>query len=233
MIWLGIDTSNTPLAVAIMKDGQVLTEYLQTEKLSHSIGAMPAVEKAMQDASISPADLDAIAVAEGPGSYTGVRIGVTLAKTLAWTLKIPLVGVSSMEVLAQNGRSFPGIVCALVDARRGYGFIIAVNEKQETLVETGYYSVEDVVKSLSQNEGDILFLGENVETHWEKITSILGERAKRADQVLDAPNAVHLIQLAQQKELPSIESTHTFVPMYKRITEAEANLQKANQNNDN
>ena len=118
MIWLGIETSNAPLSVAIVKDGKVLVEVVQNVKLTHSVGAMPAIEEVFTKASLQPADIDAIAVSEGPGSYTGVRIGVTMAKTLAWSLQKPLVGVSSLKALAANARIFNGIICSLFDARR-------------------------------------------------------------------------------------------------------------------
>ena len=86
MIWLGIDTANTPLSVAIVKDGQLLAEENNAMAVNHSLRAMPAIEELFDKVGIAPADIDAIAVSEGPGSYTGVRIGVTIAKTLAWTL---------------------------------------------------------------------------------------------------------------------------------------------------
>ena len=96
MIWLGIDTSNIPLSVAVVQNGQVVAEWTNSLKVTHSVGAMPAIEDVLKKVNLRPSDLDAIAVSEGPGSYTGVRIGVTIAKTLAWALKIPLVGVSSL-----------------------------------------------------------------------------------------------------------------------------------------
>ena len=118
MIWLGIDTANAPLSVAIVKDGRVLAEMVQNIKATHSIGAMPAVEELFAKVKMKPAEIDAVAVSEGPGSYTGVRIGVTIAKTLAWTLKKPLVGVSSLQTVAANARLFDGVICPLFDARR-------------------------------------------------------------------------------------------------------------------
>ena len=88
--------------------------------INHSLRAMPAIEELFAKVGIAPTDIDAIAVSEGPGSYTGVRIGVTIAKTLAWTLGKPLIGVSSLKVLAANGLCIlNGLICPLVDARRG------------------------------------------------------------------------------------------------------------------
>lgn len=80
---------------------------------------MPAIDELLKECGLKPSDLTQIAVAKGPGSYTGVRIGVTIAKTLAWSLNIPVKTVSSLEVLAANGRFFQGLICPLFDARRG------------------------------------------------------------------------------------------------------------------
>ena len=109
MIWLGIDTANTPLAVALVKDGQVLANEVTNIKLNHSGGAMLAIERLLTRVKLTAQDIDAVAVSEGPGSYTGIRIGVTIAKTLAWTLNKPLVGVSSLKMLAANAAMYPDL----------------------------------------------------------------------------------------------------------------------------
>src|SRR3954453_836520 len=117
---LAIDTSNYSLGIALVNQEQVIGEYITNMKKNHSIRVMPAIEKLMQDCEMKPTDLEKIVVAKGPGSYTGVRIGVTIAKTLAWTLKIPLSGVSSLGVLASGtGRYFDGYISPIFDARRG------------------------------------------------------------------------------------------------------------------
>ena len=117
---LAIDTSNYSLGIALMNQEQVIGEYITNMKKNHSIRVMPAIEKLMADCEMKPSDLEKIVVAKGPGSYTGVRIGVTIAKTLAWTLNIPLVGISSLEALAAGaGRYFDGCISPLFDARRG------------------------------------------------------------------------------------------------------------------
>lgn len=223
MIWLGIDTSNMPLSVAIVKDDTLLVEWTSSVKITHSVGAMPAVEEALKQANLKPSDLDAIAVAEGPGSYTGVRIGVTIAKTLAWTLKIPLVGVSSLEALAGNGTMFNGLICPIMDARRQNVFSAIYSSTVEQKLEDGHYALQDLLVKISDLDEDVLFVGQDVAIHWDKIQSALGDRAVRAPFYQDLPRASVLIAQAKMKEIPTNEATHHFVPDYKRITEAEAN----------
>ena len=151
MIWLGIDTANTPLSVALVKDGELLIEETSAMAINHSLRAMPAIEELLEQAGLAPADIDAIAVSEGPGSYTGARIGVTIAKTLAWTLGKPLVGVSTLKALAANALFFNGLVCPIVDARRGnvYAGVYQYDAGKLTeVIEDGHYSLEELVHLL-------------------------------------------------------------------------------------
>ena len=107
---LAMDTSNQTLAVAVLEDDRVLAQFQLNRKMNHSLTLMPAIETVMQTSGLKPADLDRIVVAVGPGSYTGIRIAVTTAKTLAETLKIELTTVSSLAVIAANAQTNKWIV---------------------------------------------------------------------------------------------------------------------------
>ena len=116
---LSIDTSNYVLGIGLLDGDSVVGEYISNIKKNHSVRVMPAIQTLMDECNIKPGDLSKIVVAEGPGSYTGVRIGVTIAKTLAWTLNIPMSGVSSLEVSAASaGRYFDGYISPIRDARK-------------------------------------------------------------------------------------------------------------------
>lgn len=224
MIWLGIDTANAPLSVAIVQDGKILAEVVQNIKLTHSVGAMPAIEELFTKASIQPAEIDAIAVSEGPGSYTGVRIGVTIAKTLAWTLKKPLVGVSSLQTVASNAALFNGVICPLFDARRQHVYTAAYRGVTlENVIAETHESIETLLEKLKELNEPVLFVGTDVDMYFDKIVSVLRENAIRAPFTLDLPRASEVIKLAEKQPLPSVESVHSFVPQYRRIAEAEAN----------
>lgn len=228
MIWLGIDTSHTPLAVAIVKDDQVLAEYKSSAKITHSVGAMPAIEELMEKADIKPNEIEAIAVAKGPGSYTGVRIGVTIGKTLAWTLKVPIYSVSSLQILAENAPYFPGVVCAIMDARRGNVFAGIYTNGE--VVKEAHMSLEDLLNTLVSLEQPVLFVGMDVTIHWDHIKEVLGDKVQRVNAAFDLPSASILIETA--KKLEPIE-VHSVVPEYLRITEAEANWMKEQKKNGN
>ena len=110
------DTSSKALTLAILEDETLLAQMTLNIKKNHSITLMPAIDFLMKSLDMKPTDLDRIAVAQGPGSYTGLRIAVATAKTLAHTLKIELVGVSSLLALVPEQAE--GLVIPVMDARR-------------------------------------------------------------------------------------------------------------------
>lgn len=226
---LAIDTSNYPLGISIIDENQVIGEYITNLKKNHSIRVMPAIEALMKECDIKPADLTKIVVAEGPGSYTGVRIGVTIAKTLAWTLQIPLVGVSSLEVLAASvGRYFNGFVSPLFDARRGqiYTGLYRYEEAKLITVEADrLVMAQDWVKQLKQENTPVLFIGNDLPLHQDIIETELGELASFASKTELNPRPAELAYLGADRPAQDV---HTFVPNYIRLAEAEANWLEQN-----
>ncbi|MEX3747573.1 MULTISPECIES: tRNA (adenosine(37)-N6)-threonylcarbamoyltransferase complex dimerization subunit type 1 TsaB [Lysinibacillus] len=227
MIWLGIETANAPLSIAVVRDGKVIAEIVQNIKLTHSAGAMPAIEEVLVKAGIKPNELDAIAVSEGPGSYTGVRIGVTLAKTLAWTLKKPLVGISSLKTLAANAALYDGFICPIFDARRSNVYsAVYKGFELEVIIDDYHDHIDGLLERLQALETPVLFVGADVDVFWHRIVEVLGDFALRTPFSNDLPRASETIRLATKVELPSVDAIHHFVPQYKRIAEAEANWLK-------
>lgn len=223
MTILSIDTSNYALGVALLEEDQVLGEYITNLKKNHSVRIMPAIETLMKDCGKVPADLTKIVVAKGPGSYTGVRIGVTIAKTLAWTLNIPLVGVSSLEILAGGtGRYFDGMVSPLFDARRGQvytGLYQFVNGKLTVVQQDQLVMLADWVERLSDSDKAILFVGNDLPIHQAKIEEVLGSKAIFASVTEHNPRPAELALLGKDY---AGEDIHSFVPNYIRLAEAEA-----------
>lgn len=228
MIWLAIDTANIPLSVAIVQDGKILTEENSAVAINHSLRAMPAIEEAFERAKIKPSDIDRIVVAEGPGSYTGVRIGVTIAKTLSWTLEKPLVGVSSIEALAMNVGLYEGYVCPLIDARRKHVYTGAYDMKagqMNAVIPDQHIDIETWILRLKELNKPVLFIGQDIEMYREELKEQMGEQALFAPFQLNVPRASSLVAIAENKE--TLAEVHEFVPSYHRIAEAEANWLKA------
>lgn len=142
---LAIETSGSIGGVALCEDDRLLAQYVFPEGARHARSIMPAVDRVVTEAGLDRRDVDAVAVTDGPGSFTGLRVGVTCAKTLAWTLGWQLVGVPTLELLANNVSPDAGsaTVCPTLDARRDrvYGAVFQLEDDRWTdttgvLVET-------------------------------------------------------------------------------------------------
>lgn len=223
---LAIDSSTNVMGVAVTEDGRVLAEYLTQLKMNHSVRLMPAIQQVMEEVGMAPKDLDRIAVSKGPGSYTGVRIGVSIAKTLAWTLNKELVGVSTLACLAQNGSQFTGLLAPFFDARRDRvytGLYKKQGDKLESIEQDQIAPVEPWLEKLAARGEPILFMGQDVLDFKDRISDKLGPLASFATAPLNVPRPSELAMLAES--LPPVESIHHFVPEYLQLAEAEAKWQ--------
>ncbi len=182
---------------------------------------MPAVHSLLNDCDMTPQDLSKIVVAKGPGSYTGVRIGVTLAKTLAWSLHIPIVAVSSLEALAANGRHFDGLISPIFDARRGQvytGLYEYKNGLLEQVVADQNVMLAEWLEMLKEKDRPVLFLGHDTSIHKQLIEDVLGTKG-----IIE--RSLSIIRVLQNwlfrggKEEADV---HGLVPEYLRLAEAEA-----------
>ena len=118
MLILAFESSAKPASAALVKDGQLLSQYTQCSALTHSRTLLPMAEDMLKNAELRLSDVDLIAVAHGPGSFTGIRIGVSTVKGLAWAAEKPCVGVSTLEAMAWHGLAVGGYICPVMDARR-------------------------------------------------------------------------------------------------------------------
>lgn len=219
---LAIDTSNEVLGISLLDEVQVIGEYMTNMKKNHSIRVMPAIEKLLADCETKPTDLAKIVVAQGPGSYTGVRIGVTIAKTLAWALQIPLVGVSSLATLAASAHYFDGYISPLFDARRGLiytGLYEYQDGKLLTVFDDRNILVKEWAEQLQTMDRPILFIGNDISIHRELLTAILHDQACFAEITEHNPRPGELGKLGLTAEKVPL---HAFTPNYARLVEAEA-----------
>ena len=115
---LALETSAKAVSVAVAEDGAILCSRFEGGGQTHSVTMMPMLDEMLHAAALTLDDMGAVAVSHGPGSFTGLRIGVSAAKGLAWAKGIPCCGVSTLEAMAENGRDFEGLVIGAMDARR-------------------------------------------------------------------------------------------------------------------
>ena len=166
MTILALDTSNKTLSVAVeLTDGTIIEQTIENT-LQHSVLLMPTTEAVFKEAGITAKDLTKVVVAEGPGSYTGLRIGVAVAKTLAKSLGIPLVGISSLDVFLPDLASKVEVgepAVPFFDARRGNIFAVGYQKTDEgfkKVVPEQHSSWDDFLKSLPEQSNGVTFVGQ-------------------------------------------------------------------------
>ncbi|WP_018395464.1 tRNA (adenosine(37)-N6)-threonylcarbamoyltransferase complex dimerization subunit type 1 TsaB [Bacillus sp. 37MA] len=225
---LAIDTSTYTLSIGLSDGDVILAEQVTNVKKNHSIRVMPAIEALMSEVDMKPVDLNKIVVANGPGSYTGVRIGVTIAKTLAWTLHIPITAVSGLASLAASAPLIEGLVCPMFDARRGQvftGLYRLSNGLVKSVKEDQNVPVVDWCQELLKIGEPVLFVGQESIIHEQVIAEIMGSAAAFAGKSVPYTRPAALLSLASGME----QDPSQVVPNYARLAEAEANWRKANE----
>ena len=215
---LAFDTSSKALSLAILEDKQVLAETMINIKKNHSITLMPAIDFLMGSLDWTPKDLDRIVVAQGPGSYTGLRIAVATAKTLAHTLKIELVGVSSLLALVPE--QVEGLVIPVMDARRNNVYA-GFYQSGQAMRPEAHLPLAEVLEIAGAANQSVTFVGETA-AFTEQIEVALPQATLQPT----LPNAAAVGRLGL--DLPS-QSIHDFVPNYLKRVEAEENWLKTHQ----
>ena len=163
MLILAFETSAKAASVALWSEGILLGESYQNTGLTHSQTLMVMAEDLLKSCNLTAKDVEAVAVAAGPGSFTGVRIGVAAAKGFAWGGELPLVGVSTLESMALSLGAWEGVVCAVMDARRNQTYTAifrAEAGKLTRIEEDSAISLEELGEKLKNCEKPIFLVGD-------------------------------------------------------------------------
>lgn len=194
MKYLFLDTSTTNLVVAIIINDEIT--YLKNEPCgqSMSVRLMPVIDEALKKSNLNINEINKIFVCNGPGSFTGIRIGLTFAKTLAWTLNIPVVPISTLEALASNHASM-----ALINARRGYVFAGGYNDSLEPIYKDKYVLLSEIDTNLPFVSYDDL------------------------EVEVDIPK-IDVLKIIKKHEKDLGVNPHSLNPVYLKQTEAEEKL---------
>ena len=174
---LAIDTSALTATAAILSDDTLLGEISTTTKLTHSQTIMPMIDELLKKVNLDISDIDLFACSEGPGSFTGLRIGIGTIKGLAYGLGKPVVGVSTLAALAHNIANTDLVISPIMDARRGqvYNALYKWNGVGlECIKEPRALAIEELCGELTEKT---IFVGDGVKVHRERITELLGEKA--------------------------------------------------------
>lgn len=223
MLVFGIDTCCMAATAAIVAEDRLVAQVVQNNKKTHSQRIMPMVEQMLAQAEISLDEIDCFAAAVGPGSFTGVRIGVATAKALAHATGKPCVAVSTLNALAKNVACFDGIICPILDARRGQVYnALFKGGRLDRLGEDRAIAIDDLLEELKRIDGNIIFLGDALPVYAQKINEELGRRAFFADASMRMNLASSVAEIGYEKYLcgDTVEYGE-LVPQYLRLSQAE------------
>lgn len=172
---VAIDTSGPVASCAVMRDGEITRLTVMNCGLTHSQTLMPALESAMRESGLSCAEADVFATVAGPGSFTGVRIGVCAAKGLAHAHDKPCARIDALEALAMNYQGFDGIACPILDARRSQVYCAAFDMKNglpDRVMEDGAMDIRAFLESLPKDRR-LVFVGDGLRVHTDTIAEVL------------------------------------------------------------
>ena len=174
MLILAFESSAKPASAALVKDGQLLSQYMQCSALTHSRTLLPMAEDMLKNAELRLSDVDLIAVAHGPGSFTGIRIGVATVKGLAWAAEKPCVGVSTLEAMAWHGLAVGGYICPVMDARRSqvYNALFKIEHGRPVrMTEDRPIALDELSKEVTALHAPVFLVGDGAALCFEYFTA--------------------------------------------------------------
>lgn len=225
---LAIDTATDAASAAVVEDDRLIGSYTINNKKKHSQLIMVMIEKLLGDLSLKISDIDLFAVANGPGSFTGLRIGVAAMKALAHSMNKPIVGISTLEALAYSVPWCEHIIIPIMDARRKSVYTCSYiwDDGFRALGEIEALTVEECVNDCGELL-DVLFIGDGVKVYKDYITEKLGERAHFAPGVFCEANAASIAALAYEKAKKGETDTYlSLQPFYLKKSQAERELEE-------
>ena len=230
MRMLAIETATLAQGVVLAEDDRLLAELSYEAKGNRGGLLLPAVDQALKKAGLAARDLDAVAVSVGPGSFTGLRVGLATAKGLALGAGAVLVGVPTLEALAEGYVLQDGTICALLDAYRGEVYMAVFRRKGNTLERLSPDAVlapEAVASALAGVEGSVHLVGNGAARYRERLEAALGGRACVTEEGLRAvPSAAVVAQLGFRQLAGGNKPDAGVAPIYLRRAEAEVNWEK-------
>ncbi|MDF2673799.1 MAG: tsaB [Clostridiales bacterium] len=227
---LGIDTSTSAATAAILNDEKLEAEIFLNHKMQHSIILFPMLEKLLKMLELKIQDIDAVAVSGGPGSFTGLRIGVSAAKGIAQGGSKKFVAVSSLDAIAFQQVGFDGIICPILDGLRDNVYTRLFSWQGGELFNLYDYDalhIDELLKKISERNDRIMFCGDAVKIHRERIQDRLGERAIFAPLSTTMPRAASIAELGKIKLDKGVEDDiYTYSPIYIRKPQAEREYER-------
>lgn len=220
-----IDTSTTVAGCCIYKDTKIVGEFLLDDNLTHSQKLMPMVDYLFKTTSTEVTDIDYFCSIVGPGSFTGIRIGISTIKAMAQVNNKPCIGISLLDSLCYNVSCFDGIICPMIDARNNNVYSKVSIFEGNKLVNLSDYIAEDInviIDEVLKHNKKTMFLGDGAYLHKDLIINRLGSLAHFVDINLNYPKASSIVCASLNSiNNDEILTYNEIVPMYLRKSQAE------------
>lgn len=224
---LAIESASVTASCAVASEGSLLGEYTLNHKKTHSEKLMPLIEELMDELELKLKDIDVIAVSEGPGSYTGLRIGAAIAKSLAFAAKIPIAGVPTTKSLAGNIMDGDKLIVPVMDAKAGRIYTGIYRWQQESLSEVKNQfpcTINELIDILNEFEEKLIFNGDGSVNYREIIEEKLNRTSYFAHADFNYLHASTLASLGYEMALKGeLVDASDFKPQYLRLSQAERN----------
>ena len=221
---LSIDTSGRFNAVGLIDGQQILAELVWEASGNSLQDIILNIDRILDKGGLSLADVDGLAVGIGPGSWTGVRVGITVGKILAYATDKPLCGISSFDALAYQAGDVHILLCPLVDAGRGNVYAAFYRSRGETLTRVGQHSAGPIEGLLKTIKEPVLFLGDAVSSHRRTIAAKLGPLASFANNADHQQSCAIALLALSRFERGESDDVLSLVPLYLKEPLAQALL---------
>ncbi len=234
MYVLGIETSTMTGSVAIMTEDRLIAEYTLNTKTTHTERLLSAIDHIVRAASLCVQDMDGIAVSLGPGSFTGLRIGITTAKSLAHSIQKPVVAIPSLDALASQYLFSDLLICPILDARKREVYTAFYRNTGAVVERISEYSVIAPAHILREIAEPVLFLGDGVFPYRQDIETTLGPYAHFADAAHLLPRGSLIAKLGRDRLIAGEQNDClALTPWYIRKSDAEIHWEKRNMSSKN
>jgi len=219
---LGIETATKPGSIAILEDGKVAAECILAEGQTHSQTLLQGIERLLRQLNLRVSDLDLIAASQGPGGFTGLRIGLAIAQGLGFSLNKPLVGISTLEALAYNIAPTEQIIYPMLDARQGQVYTAAFAWRGEVLERLTPDGLQYPATLAANIQKPCIFLGDCLGLYTQVLKQALGDLAAFATLEHCLPQARWVAILGQRTfNEGDVLAPHELLPHYVRRSQAE------------
>jgi tRNA threonylcarbamoyladenosine biosynthesis protein TsaB len=231
---LAIDTSSKICSVSILEDNNVIIENHNDDEKTHSQKLMPLIDETLKQANITLDNIDLLACCQGPGSFTGIRIGISTVKAFADVKNIPIIGVTSLESLAYNIHS-EGLIASIIDAKHDnvyFALYTVSNERYETIIKPMSDEISNIVQLLKQYNEKITFVGDGAAVHQDLIRQEI-ENSIFADNMQNIQTSISVGKSAFDKyKSADYQPEYSLSPIYLKKSQAEINLENSKNKED-